>query len=177
MKKADGFFAVGSKDNHDKHYAYMIACFHSEVSTRTFPDKKERNCSSAKSFCCHEFTECVAKHRHESRRMWRVVHGTTSRKVVVWQCFLCSLGCAEYKWRSSANKRIGNAAGREIMSYCKVKPSISLDGRINAMENPIKLDGYSACRIWGCDIKTVASFPRYLRRNVADRLCTLQQIS
>jgi len=41
MKKADGVCSVESKDNHDKNYAYVIACFHSEVSTRKFPDKKE----------------------------------------------------------------------------------------------------------------------------------------
>jgi hypothetical protein len=46
------FFSGGSKDNHDKNYVEMIACFHSGVSTRKFPDK-ERNCSSEKSFYCH----------------------------------------------------------------------------------------------------------------------------
>jgi len=56
MKKADDIFSVGSTDNRDKNYVEMIASFHSEVSTRKFPDKKERNCSSAKSLCCHEFT-------------------------------------------------------------------------------------------------------------------------
>ena len=52
--KADDIFAGGSKDNHDKNYVEMITCFHSEVSTRKFPDKKKRDCSSAKSLYRHE---------------------------------------------------------------------------------------------------------------------------
>lgn len=40
--KADDIYSGGSKDNHDKNYVEMIACFHPEVFTRKFPDKKEK---------------------------------------------------------------------------------------------------------------------------------------